>query len=115
MVSGDEGDRPDPTRGFEPLAVSVIPDGQEIVLRYRRAEFIEGEIRLPDGRPARGVPVTVLQGNETIDSACTQDGHFRVLGLAGEEHRIRAGSDALGWIDVEHVVPGRAKVVLTLR
>jgi hypothetical protein len=115
VLSGDEEDRRDPARGFEPMAVSVIPDGQEIVFRYQRAAFFEGEVNGSDGRPASGVPVTVWCGNEKVGSTYTADGRFKVLGLAGRAHCIRAGSLSLGWAEAEDVVPGQGKIVLSLR
>lgn len=78
-----------------PLAQSVVPQGQEIVLTMRRALAITGTVVDADGKPVKGAYVrvstgtTMHQGNDS-----KEDGSFRVLVPADDPGPFR--------VDVQH-------------
>jgi RNA polymerase sigma-70 factor (ECF subfamily) len=81
--------RPDNSEG-PPIAFprpeTVVPEGQEIVLRFRTASPIEGVLYGPDGTPAAGVPVLLKRGSGLVVTTGTgPEGRFSLIVAADEE------------------------------
>jgi hypothetical protein len=63
-----------------------VPDGQEIVLRFRTASPIEGMLLGPDGAPAARVTVLLKRGPGLVVATVTNaEGGFSLIVAADEE------------------------------
>lgn len=73
-----------------------MPDGEELVLRYRRAAFVTGAVTLPDGKPATKCVVDARRGESAITAVHTDaDGRFRLI-VAGDEEPFTVRATAAG-------------------
>jgi hypothetical protein len=69
-----------------PRPQTVVPDGQEIVLRFRTASPIEGMLLGPDGAPAARVTVLLKRGPGLVVATVTNaEGGFSLIVAADEE------------------------------
>lgn len=93
---------------------NVVPAGQEVTLALRAVATISGIVLMPDGTPARGAQVKVIDNNRARYYAGTDaEGHFAALvpadepgpwrvqverrgkGLKGEATDVRTGATGL--------------------
>ncbi|MBL8900826.1 MAG: carboxypeptidase regulatory-like domain-containing protein [Planctomycetes bacterium] len=77
--------------------IEVALGAQDVVLRLRRSQKIEGQVLRPDGRSASGVRVDVRGGDVLYARVSTDDaGRFRCIVEPAEQY----------WIDAELSRPG---------
>jgi hypothetical protein len=100
-----------------PPPLAVVPDGQEVVLRFREGVVMTGVVRDATGRAVPGVTVVLRADMELLGTARTDgEGRFRVAGLPGRKHRLSAVASLpdRGRADatLEDVVPGPEELEL---
>jgi RNA polymerase sigma-70 factor (ECF subfamily) len=72
-----------------PKSATVLPDGQEVVLRCREGTPLSGVVVLSDGTPASGANVNVLRDGVLVAGRADDAGRFRILVPAEGEGPIR--------------------------
>lgn len=107
-----------------PKEVTIEPDQDAVLITLRRAAAIGGRVTDEEGRPLRGVRVTVwqrtAQGGRQNGTATGADGSFRVEGIpAGGTIAVTAGPITIGDVVYEaarrdDVRPGTLDLVLRL-
>lgn len=105
-----------------PETVAVVPEGQDLSLRFRIPVTITGTVFLPDGRPASQASVNGLKNDADVGRSCTADteGRFRLLLEPSVEAPLRihvladsgAGPVLEGYAD--GISPGDTDVRVTL-
>ncbi len=109
-------DPPAPWAPPKQLDLKVVPNGQEIVFRFREGKPIRGVVRKPDGTGARA-GVRAWRGEESVAFArCADDGTF-VLHVPAEEPepvRLVAYGDEGPEGELPSVAPGAEGVVIQL-
>lgn len=101
-----------------PRLASVVPAGEELVVRYRAGAAIRGRVVDGEGRGVADAYVQVTTSDGTyLQFRGDADGRFVASGLPGTRHTLTAqaiagGERAAG--TVENVVPGDAEVTITV-
>ncbi|MCC6741575.1 MAG: carboxypeptidase regulatory-like domain-containing protein [Planctomycetia bacterium] len=102
---------------LEPELEHVIPDGQEVQMKFRKGRWIQGRVFLTDGEPAKCVGVWAGETGHGRDgfSQTDSDGNFRVLvdPLRPSPYRVSAGFELNGlWQSgfLDGVEPGQEGV-----
>jgi RNA polymerase sigma factor (sigma-70 family) len=75
----------------DPTQVRLLPDGQEVVARFRPGVPIVGVVLNPDGDPVAGAEVKVMDDKGFERCGVTdEDGRFRCMAIPGKSHRVWA-------------------------
>ena len=113
--------RPEEWSWAPPAPIRVVPRGQEVTLRFRKAGTIVGSVLLPDGSPATQTYIHAYAGREDLAAVTTeQDGTFRLAFEPDVEGPIRLEARRDLPSDREHVAvldgiaPGATGVELRL-
>ena len=82
-----------PENVVRPHVARVVPEGQEVVLRFREGVFLTGKVLDAKGKAVMGAVVTLMtrDGAWSSGTALTDEGgRFRIAGVPGAEHRLNA-------------------------
>jgi RNA polymerase sigma-70 factor (ECF subfamily) len=106
---------------LDPKPLRVIPAGQEVTLRFRKAGTIVGRVLLPDGSPAAQASVAALRGKDELATCyAAADGSFGLALEPGTEGplRLRALHDHLAGLQhaavLDRIEPGASGVEIRL-
>ncbi len=116
LSDGISLERPRPL-DIPPPGFDVVPDGQEIVVKYRAGVAIRGRVVDSSGRPLRLGFVRVSAEGRSYSLRCDADGRFVTGGLPDLPMQLEAD----GYVEktecvgvVAGVVPGDAEVTITV-
>ena len=103
--------------GFAPVQVrAFVPRADPLAVTLDRLAQIEGEARLPDGRPAAGATVLAAGGQRGTAATSDADGRFAVALPAGTYRLLAASRAGAGAVPGQiSVAPGAIARDITLR